>query len=221
MKNNSNMKIPLFLIFAVILPLFANAEDTAVIVRSRIEPESAVGLLISSSGTVEKNETKISRNDNGDIIVSFPIQKNEASPGTLASAIVKGKDGSFAFAEMSVLKSVDDLQSSEICKEEEHVPPAMLGQLGLLQALVQKRAQRREIGKEKIKLMLTEPMIKKFQQFEQVFGISEPAELDVNASPYDLIKRLSRLEAAIRTYKANNEYKLQVKHAMEAATPPK
>ena len=181
---------------------FAAQQVADVTLRTDLESEAAVGLLISQNGTRQVTNTEIIRPEQGVIIVSIPYDDAKIEPGTLITAMVTAKDGAFVMGELRELPPPGvDPQPREIplCPEE----PAGLElarAMTSIHKLVEIRSKLVETGRRRIENMFTEDLLNKLKKFEKGFGLAQEPPLRAEMSPFELVDRLQRILNALKTY---------------------
>lgn len=193
----------------VLFAAVAVAEDRArVVVPVDGEFDSAIGIIVSETGTRQVRVAPPVRRDDRSVIVEIPYSDKDKKQGAMATALISLKDGSVALADMvSLQEDYPDNAFSELplCDDSIPVPPLAESQLGNLKRLVEIRSQRRAVLQTKLATLMQGPSLEKLRKLERGFGTGAGAPIHTALLPYELIDRLSRLKQAITTYEANRK----------------
>jgi hypothetical protein len=180
-----------------------SAEEVTVPVDAPFSAASAVGLVVSSSGTVEKLNPKITSDGPTRLLVTFDVPSSEISDDTVATAIVRSSNGATAFGQVTVL-ATDGTGKSKVphCKEGEIDRYEVANQGGVLASLVDIRNARREVARSKLQAFFSPEALAKYHTIEEGFGLKSLTPLDAEPAPYHLANRLARLLLAVQSYRA-------------------
>jgi len=181
----------------------ATAESIAIDIETPLEPAAAVGLLITPTKVTEKPGAQSERRGRH-IVVSFPVGSSEVNDDTVATAFVLAEDGQMIFGPVKPLRADvprESLAALPTCPGEKTVLPALDSQFGLLQSLVDVRAQRRENLLSQVRSIMTPEFRERVARLEQGFGLAGPTPLSADTHPLEIIDRVNRLLSAIRRYR--------------------
>ena len=183
----------------------ARAEERAVIVPvvADFEPQGAVGLLFSPSGT-RQVEASVNPSPNGPHQVEFRIDTEKLEPGTAAAgAFVVGADGKRAFSNIVSL-SVPAAAPLPACE----VGGAIRSDnISIYEKLMKLRGERRRLSQQSVGKLLTQELSEKLSTLERGFGLETQPALAPDINPLALVDRLSRLREALREYVAGRGVK--------------
>lgn len=182
----------------------ARATDRVeVSVDAPFAPTTAIGLLVSSKGTIEKVAPELKPSGQGRFSVSFPVADSEVYEDTVATAVVFSPDGDLAFGDVKVMgASQSSAPLPPPCREADVTPLQVSGHSGVLASLVEIRRARREVAKSKVQTYLSDESLDRFRALEKGLGLGQGEPLGPDMDPYVLVDRLSRLLAAVKSYQA-------------------
>lgn len=187
----------------------ASADDRArVVVPVDGEIQTAIGIIISGSGTRQVRVDPPVKRDNQSVVVEIPYTDKDKKAGALATALVSMKSGSVALADVvSLEEDYPDNAFSDIplCSNSVDVPPLAESQLGNLKRLVEIRSQRRAVLQTKLARLMQGASLEKLRKLERGFGTGAATPVNPGMLPYELVDRLSRLRQAISTYESNRK----------------
>ncbi len=175
-----------------------------------IVPDKAVGMIISSRGVVEKTGIDLSSTKEGIYVATVPLNSNERSTDTFATAIIQSESSDIYF---TPLKSTGDPERNKsylslpMCKET-HVrtrteDETIVSNVGALQSLMDIRKIRRDFAQLEISNTMRGDFLEQLQRMEVGFGLTEGTPLSAELKPHELTQRLQRILTAIRNYEAN------------------
>ena len=193
----------------IFLPVVALAADKSVevLVDAGFTPTKTIGLLVSSSGTIQKKETKVTRRDNTTIIVSFSADDSELKEDTMATAIVVGEQGEQAWGEVAPVhfqKGEQPWWNMEACPKDKFAIGVIQDE-SALESLVQIRVARRKIFQAKLARELEDGLADSIATTEEFFGLKRDVPVGPDLSPDKLSDRFSRLTAALKSYRKAKE----------------
>jgi len=174
-------------------------------VESKPDPTKAVGLIISASETIEITDTKIEKVGDKLFDISFSVDPAALRDDSVATAMAFNAAGEIVFANVTpallsggaaMLSSIPD------CPPEDPSFAIQFNQFGPLQQLVDVRTERAELVRFKISRILTPEFSQRLTQLEGALGLSRPEPLSAALSAGELIDRVSRLDHALKKYKA-------------------
>jgi len=174
-------------------------------VETSIEPHSAVGLLISASGSIQQPVKDFRRADDHTLIVPVPYNEENLPKDTVATAVVFSEKGQAAFGDVRPVFSPDPRDSFLTipdCAPEKISEAALQGQLSLLESLVQVRAARRGVAQVKVIQLMHDEFLERLKKLERGFGLIHPVALSPDMPPVQLLDRLSRLLHVIQELKS-------------------
>jgi len=174
--------------------------------ESKPAPAKAVGILLSTDGLQQIEETTITKVDDKLFDVCFNVDRKLLTDDTVATAMSTNADGTVSFANVTPALAQDSNSpggSIPECPGEDPSGIAASSQLGSLEKLLGIREQRAKFARLKISRLLDESTLQKLSRFEEIFGLNtslEPISADLPAS--ELIDRISRLNFAVQEFKA-------------------
>lgn len=204
----------LLLNIALLLSLLASsnvraADYVEVDVNTTINPSSALGLIISETGTAQRGGEDISwqRITPGNLIVKVPVTSSERAKGAIVTAMVMDAEGAVAFG------SNKSTQTQELSSTVFSLPscprrkaPANIDSQGaLVQSLMDVRAARRGNLQRRAATALQGELLNKLVRLERGFGLSQAEPLDGSLHPIELEDRLGRLLQAVTNYRSKRE----------------
>ena len=173
--------------------------------ESKPAPTKAVGILLSTSGIQEIQETSVTKIDDKLFDISFSVDRKMLADDTVATAMSTNADGTVSFANVTPALLQDggsSVGSIPECPGEDPSGIAASSQLGSLEKLLAIREQRAKFARLKISRLLDESTLQQLDRFEEIFGLNtslEPLSADLPAS--ELIDRISRLNFAVQEFK--------------------
>ncbi len=188
--------------------VFAETRSIEVDVQSMIQPSTAVGLLISADGTIERPSTKIEKKSADSIVVTFEVPASQVRPDSVASALVVSEKGEVVFGNVKPLLTADTdqaLGSVPLCPGEQIAVASLVGQYSVLEKIYSIRVKRRDQARANLEQTLSGDLLARLQKLERGFGLAREKELAPTLSAQELIDRLSRLRDAIQNWKQRNE----------------
>lgn len=210
MKNLFKTSFWLFLLLpslALARPEEKKIKDGVVEISANIDfdPDEITGLLLSSSGAIEKPKPRVIKRGNNSFLVSIPYLGSELAPDTVATAMFLSRNGKAAMGEVHPVFPIEELNKSYLslpdCSldnlgEEAAKLSALYNNRGVLQSLTEIRGSRRDLAKIKISSMLQGEFINTLRQIEKTSGFTYAKELSADLEPYELLQRLYRIELA-------------------------
>lgn len=181
-------------------------------------PHSAVGLIFSNNKTTEKLDAKIEKDLRGNFIVSIPYEPTELQGPSFASAIILSENGEAAFTTVKEINNnVLDSAFGSIpeCKNDKVGSIAVVGQLALIEQLVEVRSKLKAVGAAKLSKALSGDFLLKLRKLEKSFGLARDKELDPSLPVFELLDRLNRLQHALKSW---NDRPKELNTASPAAT---
>jgi hypothetical protein len=173
--------------------------------ETKPEPTNAIGILLSTDGAKQITETQIQKLSDRLYEVSFEVDRKQLQEDSVATAMAVSAMGDISFANVTPISAEnggDLLGSIPDCAPEDPTQIATLEQIGLVQQLVGVKKQRAALAKKKVAISLDEETAKKIQNFEAALGLSNVEPISADLPPTELVDRLSRLNFAIKRYKA-------------------
>lgn len=140
---------------------------------------------------------------------SLTVTFNVPSQASAALAMAEMADGTTIFGDTRLIETarvVPSLASIPECSVN-GVIKADASQRGLMQSLVEIRAARRDVLKNRLKALLNTATLDKARKLEELFGLARTAPLSTDLSPTEIIDRVTRLSAAIKSYRSNRASK--------------
>lgn len=208
MKMLRNTFRSLVVIFVASLPALGLAQgftrNVEINVHAQFDPAQAVGLIFSAGGTEQKLGPKLRRVSEDTILVSFPVVESSISADSFGSALVISNDGQVALGDVKSLalrSEHSSFLSLPACIEQEDPSALRISEVGPLQRLVEFRSKRRNVSRDKIKLLLNDELLEKIAKLEAGFGLDRAKPLAADTHPLELIDRASRLIQAVTAYK--------------------
>lgn len=184
----------------------AHAQETRQIqvdILGKSEPATAVGLLIATDSVKEYPKTQIEKGPRGDYFVSFTVPLADIKGDSVAMALALSAQGEALLTNAKILNnsgSIEAIASIPSCEGEPLRQVGLAGQVALLNQLVDIRTKLRNVARNKIAATLNGPMLEKLNKLERGFGLGRETDLDPNLPPLELVDRLSRIRAAVRTW---------------------
>jgi len=184
------------------VPAFGAQEVAEVLISTKLEATTALGLLISQDGVQQVTNTEITTSEDGGLIVAVPYDEDKVLPGTLVTAMVFGKSGAFALGAMRELpaKGAGPIPAEMPLCPEEAVGPELSRALTSIQKLVEIRQKLVETNRSRVASLLNEELLNKLKKLERGFGLKYEQELNPHMDPFLLINRLTRVLNALKTY---------------------
>lgn len=174
-------------------------------VEAKPEPLKAVGLVFSATDSQQVLDTKIEKVGDTLYNISFSVDPASLSDDSVATAMAFNTAGDIIFANVTpalLSNAQSPLASIPDCPVEDPTFAAQLNQQGPLQQLVDIRTERTELVRIKISRILTPELLQSLSKFEEAFGLSRTEALSSTLPAAELVDRLSRLELALKKYKA-------------------
>jgi len=182
-------------------------------VESKPAPTKAVGILLSTSGLKQIEETTITKIEDKLFDVSFSVDQKVLSDDTVATAMTTTENGTVSFANVTpaiLSESRSLIAGIPECPGDDPSAIAASSQIGSLEKLLSIREQRAKFARLKLSRMLDETTLQKLGRFEELFGLNnslEPLTADLPAS--ELLDRISRLNFAVQEFKRFNTKRQQ------------
>lgn len=177
-------------------------------VDSLVNPASAVGLVISSEGTIQRPSTKIEKTARDSIVVTFEIPQSQLRPDSVASALVVSEKGEVVFGNVKPILSPETdqaLGNLPLCPGDSIPVASLAGQYSVLEKIYAIRMKRRDQARATIEKTLSEDLLVRLQKLERGFGLAREKELNPQLSALELVDRLSRLRDALRNWEGRAE----------------
>jgi hypothetical protein len=175
-------------------------------VETKPEPTKAVGILLSTTGIREVNETSIEKVGEKLYDIAFSVERSSLSDDTVATAMTTSAEGQVAFANVTpALLSESHAITGSVpeCPGDDPTSIAVLNQLGPLRQLVDVRTERSKFARERLRRSLDESLLSKLSKFEKHFGLDKSKDpLTVDLPAEELLDRLSRINFALVEFKA-------------------
>jgi hypothetical protein len=186
------------------------AEDFVDIdVNTSITPSSALGLIISETGTTQRGGEEISwqRTTPGNLVVRVPVTNSERAKGAIVTAMVMDKDGAVAFGsnKSARLQELSPAIFSLPACPRRKAPANIDTQGALVQSLMDVRAARRGNLQRRATTALQGELLNKLVRLERGFGLARAEPLDGSLHPIELEDRLGRLLQAVTNYRSKRE----------------
>lgn len=187
--------------FMICLSAHASDRTLSFTVETQIDPISAVGLIMKTNGITQKSNVEFSRVSKGVWKATMPVSEAEIEAGAFASVMLLSSEGDVA---TSTVRSLAEARTTPIpdCPRSEAVKIGPDTQVGVLQSLVSVRTARRENARIRIAGQLTGDFLETLRRLEIGFGLKTTPQLSADLEPYELIDRLSRIEAALNNYRS-------------------
>lgn len=177
-------------------------------VPSMVDPGTAVGMLISADGTIQKLNPTIESKNPGIITISFPAAASELRADTVATAMVVSKKGEVVFGPVRPVSGAEvdqSLGSIPLCPDETVSSTTLASQVSLLEELYRIRLRRRDQAKAQAGQTLSGDLLERLQKLERGFGLAREKELSANLPVLELVDRLSRIQDALRSWEKRKE----------------
>lgn len=167
------------------------------------DPEQVTGLLLSSTGAIEKADPKVTKRAANSFLVTFPYKGEEIRPDTVATAMFISSNGKAAMADVHPVFLIESLNKSHLslpnCSldnlgEEAAKLSALYNNRGVLQSLIEIRTSRRDLAKIKVAGLMQGDLLSTLRQIEKTGGFTYTKELSSDLEPYELLQRLYRIE---------------------------
>lgn len=202
-----------------------DASQIIVQVPSREDAASAIGIVFSAHGVEQTEALSISRFDPDTLLVAIAVPKaksdSHAEQSGMATALVVTNSGSHRYGHVRTIGTQDGaaaaMKTVPPCPQEKASLGIYPSQLGMLETLVTNRARQRSLETIKVAKIMNEDFLEKLKDIERKFGLGGERELVSDLPPIELIDRLSRILAALRTFRRNLE--LREKAPVAAASP--
>jgi hypothetical protein len=189
----------------------AVAQDTkgTLTVRARVEskdePKKAIGMVLSANGSQQYPGATVSKASDKLYDIAFAVEKSALSEDSVATAIAFTEAGAIVFANVTppvLAENQEALANIPECSPEDTTAVAALNQIGPLQQLVDVRTERVSFARMRLDKALTPDMKARLQKAEQVFGLTSTDELSSTVPAAELVDRLSRINFALKNYRA-------------------
>lgn len=177
-----------------------------VVVQSSFEAERAVGVLFSERGTQQQPVEKPRRIDESFVVVRVPYEE-QLPRDTMVTAVLYGPEGRTAIGNVRPVFGRDPRESFLSIPDcvPAPLPNAPLQtQLSMIESLVQLRSQRRGLAQVKVAQQLNDNVVQQLQKLERGFGLRYETPLNADLPPVELIDRLHRILAAIRSVRGSS-----------------
>ena len=172
-------------------------------VESTFVPTHGVGILISSTGTVQRDCIEIKRSPLGPYVATFIVKDNEIKNDSMATAMVFGFSGQVAFGNVRPVSPSMPGKSAftlPLCDTKVLATPAIQGEIAALTTLGDYRETRRDVLKTKIEVIMKGRFLEKLRTLEKglVLDGDKPISTDLPAAV--LVDRLSRILVSLQNY---------------------
>lgn len=172
-----------FIIISLFFSLsIAHADTIAVTLPTLSGNSEAVGVSVNED-KIFLHEARIKSSPDGMELTFERKDENTLSAGVAFSDTAQQATSLLASAKSELLQCEENIDQKTISQTQ----PA------LIQALVQVRAEKRELLKQKVSELLQGEFLQKLQQLEAGFGLNVGAPLSSSLSPYELSERISLL----------------------------
>lgn len=164
------------------------------------EPRSVTGIALGPTLEMIKS-VSLKRFSAGALTATF----NVPDKSTAVLAMAEMEDGSTIFGDtrlVSTAQTTPSLASIPECSVA-GVIKADPSQRGLMESLVEIRTARRDVIKNRINTILSGATLEKARKLEELFGLARSEPLTAELPPTQIIDRVSRLTAAIKSYRLN------------------
>ncbi len=210
MKNSFFKILLVGVLFSVLICWSTNASFAEsqqgfieVTVDSAVEPTSAIGLILSQNETIQVPVKEMTLTTDNKMIISIPYNENDTPRDAMATAMLMSKDGELVFANVRRIfapEPKDSYLDIPKCAPEKVTEAALEGQTGLVESLVQIRADRRRVAQLAVANEMKGDFLARIQKLESAFGLSNPQPLSPDLPPVVLIDRLSRIIEGIKSF---------------------
>lgn len=171
---------------------------------SSADDGTAVGVIFSAQGAVQRAPSKVKRLDPSTVIVSVPYKESELPRDAMVTALMFSSAGKMSFGNVRPVFVPDARESAltlPLCVPEKANESALQGQIGVLENLVQIRAQRRGVSQVQIARLMSDKFLDRLRRLERGFGLVTTPELGPDLPPVQLIDRLTRILEAVQALK--------------------
>ena len=173
-------------------------------VQAFFDNPTAVGILMSDSGTIQKPQVTLRHATIPDhYIVSIPFEHSELQQGSMATAMLISQDGEVAIGNVkpaSIPSARSSFLSMDYCHTEHYIPDSARRAYvnpGILEPLMQIRKSRREVARMNAANILKGSLLDRLRQAEEVLGFKYREPLSANLPAFELADRLARLRTAL------------------------
>lgn len=167
-------------------------------------PVKAVGLVMTPDKTHQIEEVRISSPKDSSftgVVVSFDFKSGKAPHSVHYTAAANLADGTYLFGDVHKLSSGKNLNhyKTPVCEKEVNYQK-YLGQVALLEQLIEVREKMIERNQTAVDDLLSPGLIKKLGVYEKVFGFDYSSKIE-DISDYGLFNiRLSRILFALTNF---------------------
>jgi len=175
-------------------------------VKVEMKPDAskAVGLVISTTETLQIPETTVEKVGDKLFDITFKVDRSVLSADSVATAMAFNAAGDIAFANVTPVMDIDAASIASIpdCPAEDPSFAIQFNQYGPLQQLVDVRTERAELARFKISKVLTPDFAHRLTELENALGLKRSEPLSSSLPAGELVDRLSRLDHALKKYKS-------------------
>ncbi len=179
-------------------PIHAESITVSVDLPISDEPRSVTGIALGQSLQMIPS-VSLKRFSVNTLTVTFDVPEKSSA----ALAMAEMADGSTIFGDTRLVidaKAEPSIASIPECPVV-GVIKADASQRGLMESLVEIRTARRDVLKNRITALLAGNTLEKARKLEELFGLARPVPLSAELGPIEIIDRLTRLTAAIKSYR--------------------
>lgn len=192
------------LLLVVAVPVHAQeVKRIEVDVESGFVPTHGVGLLLSSTGTIQRDCIDIKKTPSGSFVATFIVKDQEIKSDSVATVMVFGLSDQVAFGNVRPVAASMPGKSAltlPLCDNKVQLTPAIQGEVAALTTLGDYRETRRDVVKTKVEVMMKGRFLEKLRTLEAGFGIDTGKPLSADMPPTILIDRLSRILVSLQNY---------------------
>lgn len=159
-------------------------------VPANFSPIEAFGLEIAN-GKIAIASGKLENRSNKN---SIPVSLSTSEGASLVASILKDESGNYITSELTTPVVSKSKAACTSTIDDHNLASA---QPAILQALVQVRAEKRELYKEKVTKLLEGDFLSTLRRLESGFGLGGSVPISPEMSPYELSERISALAVVL------------------------